>query len=68
MNETKQRLLQAACEAAGGSARLALRLGVSETMLQKCLSGQFPVPDPLFLTAVDFYVERGDQSPDVFGE
>ena len=58
MHDTKARLLQAACEAAGDAHRLAGRLGISEAMLRKYLGAQFPVPDPVFLTAVDFLLEK----------
>jgi len=55
---TKMRVLQAACEAAGGTRELAAYLSISEAMLRRYLSGGFPLPDPLFLASVDFVLAR----------
>jgi hypothetical protein len=64
MSATKVRLLQAASEAAGGTGPLSDRLGISEAMLRKYISGVFPLPDPLLLRAVDFILQ--DRDADVF--
>jgi hypothetical protein len=62
---TKSRLLHAACELAGGSAALAARLGVSEAMLRKYMSGVFSMPDNLLLRAVDLLLEEREQSAEL---
>jgi len=58
---TKAALLKAACDAAGGMSALAPRLGISEAMLRKCMSGAFEMPDPLFLRAVDVLLAEREQ-------
>jgi hypothetical protein len=50
---TKQQLLQAACEVAGGTRPLAERLGVSEGLLRKCMFNGMELPDSLLLRTVD---------------
>ena len=62
MNDTKARLLQAACEAAGGTPALAALLGISEPMLRKYLCARFPMPDLLLLAAVDLIEQRRDEA------
>ncbi|HXS52369.1 MAG TPA: hypothetical protein VN782_07550 [Usitatibacter sp.] len=62
---TKAALLDAACQAAGGLAALAGRLGISEAMLRKCMSGTFAMPDPLFLRAVDVLLEERERCFDL---
>ena len=62
--DTKLRLLRLACEAAGGSPQLAARLGVSHAMLARWLCGGMPLPDHIFLDALDLMLEeRERQSP-----
>jgi hypothetical protein len=61
---TKERLLQAACDAAGGTRAFAERLQISEAMLRKYMSGAFEMPDPLLLRAVDLLLEERDAAPD----
>ena len=63
MSATKLRVLKAAAEAAGGTGPLAAHLGVSEPMLRRYLSGDFPPPDSLFLRAVDFILPEADGPP-----
>jgi len=67
MSATTQRILQAACEIAGGAEALAARLGISEPMLRKYLSGAFPVPDPLLLRTMDIVLaDRESRLPPAF--
>jgi len=61
MRNTKARLLQAACDAAGGPQAFAARLEVSEAMLRKYLSGAFQMPDPLLLRAMDLLIEERER-------
>ena len=65
MSATKLRVLRAACDAAGGAAALAEHLGVSEPMLRKYMNGVFPLPDPLFLRAVDYVLVEREPHPPV---
>jgi hypothetical protein len=58
MSSTPPRLLQAACQAAGGTAVLSKRLGISETMLERFMAGTFPVPDRVLLGAVDVMLQE----------
>jgi len=58
---TKVALLEAACQAAGGAPALAARLGISEAMLRKWMSGTLSMPDPLFLRAVDVLLEERER-------
>jgi hypothetical protein len=58
MSSTPPRLLQAACQAAGGTAVLSKRLGISETMLERFMAGTFPVPDRVLLAAVDVMLQE----------
>ena len=62
--DTKTGLLKVACEAAGGLPALAARLGISEAMLHKCMSGGFEMPDSLFLRAVDVLLEERERRYD----
>jgi hypothetical protein len=61
--DARVRLLHAAIEVAGGLGPLAARLGISEAMLGKYVSGVFPLPDPLLLQALDFIEERRNVFP-----
>jgi hypothetical protein len=58
MTPTAPRLLQAACEFAGGIGPLAQRLGIRQPMLAKYMSGAFPLPDAILLKAVDMLLEE----------
>jgi len=58
MSSTPPRLLRAACQAAGGTAALAERLGISQTMLERFMAGTFPVPDRVLLVAVDVMLQE----------
>jgi hypothetical protein len=58
MSSTPARLLRAACQVAGGTTGLSERLGVSETMLERFMSGTFPVPDRVLLAAVDLMLQE----------
>jgi len=60
MSSTAPRLLQAASEVAGGIQPLARRLGISQPMLAKYMSGALPVPDAILLHAVDMLLEERD--------
>ena len=53
MSATTVELLKAAAEIAGGDQALAMRLGISDTLLAKYLNGSRPLPDSLLLRAVD---------------
>jgi DNA-binding transcriptional regulator YdaS (Cro superfamily) len=53
MNINVVKLLQAAAECIGGQKRLALRLGISPSLLGKFMSGLHHVPDPLLLQAMN---------------
>jgi hypothetical protein len=61
--DARVRLLHAASEVAGGTAPLAARLGISEVMLVKYVSGVFPLPDPLLLQALDFIEDHRQDFP-----
>jgi hypothetical protein len=50
---TKQQLLRAACEVAGGTRPLSERLGVSEGLVRKCMFNGMELPDALLLRTVD---------------
>jgi hypothetical protein len=63
MRDARVRLLHAASHVAGGVAPLAQRLGISEAMLGKYVSGTFPLPDPLLLQALDFIEEHRNLAP-----
>ena len=56
--DIKPGLMRAACEMVGGTAVLAQRLGISEAMLRRYISGSFPVPDTLILRALDVMQEQ----------
>jgi hypothetical protein len=58
MSSTPPRLLRAACQVAGGAAAFSERLGISETMLERFMSGTFPVPDRVLLAAVDVMLQE----------
>lgn len=60
MSAATLRILQAASEIAGGNGPLADRLGISRAMLQKYMSGVFPLPDGLLLRAVDMVLAERD--------
>jgi len=51
------RVLRRAVEIAGGEARLAARLEVSPSRLSVWLSAQAPLPQAVFLRAVDVVLE-----------
>jgi DNA-binding transcriptional regulator YdaS (Cro superfamily) len=53
MNSAVAKLLQAAAEFVGGDKELAVRLGITQSLLGKLMAGRFHVPDPLLLQAVD---------------
>lgn len=61
--DARMRLLYAASEVAGGVRPLAARLGISEAMLGKYVTGVFPLPDPLLLQALDFIEEHRNLFP-----
>ena len=56
-NELKARLVQRACEIAGGRERLASRLGVELHSLEFWLSGRATPPERVFLSVVDMVLE-----------
>ena len=58
MSSTQPKLLQAASDVAGGTGPLAERLGISELMLRKYMTGAFPLPDLLLLRALDLILEH----------
>ncbi|HEX2198321.1 MAG TPA: hypothetical protein VHG88_06850 [Burkholderiales bacterium] len=51
------KLLEAASEAVGGNKALALRLGISPTLLSKFMADSHELPDVLLLRAVDIILE-----------
>jgi hypothetical protein len=53
MNPTAMKLLQAAAEFVGGDKELAVRLGITQSLMGKLMAGHYHVPDPLLLQAVD---------------
>lgn len=57
MSATNVRLLQAACEIAGGRELLAERLGIRESLLAAYLADRRALPDLLLLQAVDIIIE-----------
>lgn len=63
MSATKVRVLHVASDMAGGSGPLAERLGISEGMLRKYVAGVFPLPDSLFLRAVDLILMEREPHP-----
>jgi hypothetical protein len=58
MSTSTARLLQAAAEIVGGEKELARELGISETLLSRFMADLLPLPDPLFLRAVDVVLAR----------
>ena len=57
MSATTKELLKVAAEILGGSAPLARRLGIAETLLARFFEQGRPLPDPLLLRAVDVILE-----------
>jgi len=53
MSSSTAKLLQVAAEIVGGEKALAAELGISETLLSRFMTDLHPLPDPLFLRAVD---------------
>ena len=51
-------LLRTAAEIVGGERQLADRLGISETLLSKFIDDGLPLPDTLFLRAVDIVLSQ----------
>ena len=63
---TARRVLAKAAVHAGGVARLAERIGVGAKVLGEYITGARPVPDALFLAAIDVVLSaagRGDIAP-----
>ena len=58
MNSTAAKLLQAAVEIVGSESELAKHLGIGETLLNKFMLDLHPLPDRLFLRAVDIVLEN----------
>lgn len=57
---TTVKLLEAACEVVGGAETLAGCLGIGESLLAKFMSGSRPLPESLFLRAVDIVLADRD--------
>ena len=55
---TARRVLAKAAVQAGGIARLAERMGVGAKILREYITGVRPVPDALFLAAIDVVLEE----------
>jgi hypothetical protein len=56
--DTAVRLLQAACELAGGEERLARRLKISVLLLRRYMAERSPLPEALLLATVDLLLEE----------
>jgi len=54
------RLLRAASELVGGDKALAERLGITELVLSRLMTGQDELPDPVLLGVVDIIVASHD--------
>ena len=54
---TARRVLARAAVMAGGADRLAGRLGLTQRQLADYLTGGVPIPDELFLSAIDVVLE-----------
>lgn len=65
---TTLKLLEAACEIAGGRQALADRLGIGEPLLSRFMNGTRPLPDSLFLRAVDIVLGDRDERLQLPGE
>lgn len=55
--DLKRRLLERACEIAGGSERLSRQLGVEQHTLEFWLSGRATPPERVFLSVVDLILD-----------
>ena len=53
MNSNAVKLLHAAAEYVGGDGQLAVRLGITQSLLGKLMAGRYNVPAPLLLQIVD---------------
>lgn len=61
--DTAERLLQAACELAGGEERLARRLKISVLLLRRYMAGRSALPESLLLATVDLLLEERERFP-----
>jgi hypothetical protein len=61
--EAGRRLLERAAEKVGGLDALAERIGLNARALKLCIDGREPIPEALYLRAVDIVLGDPSQSP-----